>query len=87
LFQRGSIYTIKLLRRGVELSHGREQTILKNIVVRDVMVSDVKSVLESAPMAAVVDLFRKFNLSCLSVVNHKGELVGMISFHDIAGAA
>jgi CIC family chloride channel protein len=75
------------LRRGVEISHGREQTILKRITVRDVMVSDVKSVLESAPMVKVVDLFRKFNLSCLSVVNHKGELVGMISFHDIAGAA
>jgi CBS domain-containing protein len=51
------------------------------------MVTDVKSVLDSAPMVKVADLFRKFNLSCLSVVNHKGELVGMISFHDIAGAA
>jgi CIC family chloride channel protein len=87
LLKRGSIYSLKLLRRGVEISHGREQTILKRITVRDVMVSDVKSVLESAPMVKVVDLFRKFNLSCLSVVNHKGELVGMISFHDIAGAA
>ncbi len=87
LLKRGSIYSLKLLRRGVEISHGREQTILKRITVRDVMVSDVKSVLESAPMVKVVDLFRTFNLSCLSVVNHEGELVGMISFHDIAGAA
>jgi CBS domain-containing protein len=38
-------------------------------------------------MATVVDLFRRFNLSCLTVVNAKGKLVGMISFHDIAGAA
>ena len=87
LLKHGSIYSLKLLRRGVEISHGREQTILKSITVRDVMVTDVKSVLDSAPMVKVVDFFRKFNLSCLSVVNHKGELVGMISFHDIAGAA
>jgi CIC family chloride channel protein len=87
LFQRGSIYSIKLLRRGVEISHGREQTILKNMAVRDVMVRSVKSVLESAPMVTVVDLFRKFNLACLTVVNDKGELVGLISFHDIVGAA
>ena len=87
LLKRGSIYSLKLLRRGVEISQGREQTILKSITVRDVMVSEVKSVLDSAPMIKVVDFFRKFNLSCLSVVNHKGELVGMISFHDIAGAA
>jgi CIC family chloride channel protein len=87
LLKRGSIYSLKLLRRGVEISHGREQTILKSITVRDVMIDDVKSVLESTPMVKVVDLFKKFNLSCLSVVNHQGELVGMISFHDIAGAA
>jgi CIC family chloride channel protein len=85
--KRGSIYSLKLLRRGVEISRGREQKILKSIPVRDVMVSNIKSVLESAPMAKVVDLFEKFNLSCLSVVNDRGELVGMISFHDIAGAA
>jgi CIC family chloride channel protein len=87
LCKRGSIYSLKLLRRGVEISHGREQTILKNIVVNDVMVRDVKSVLETTPMATVVDLFRTFNLSCLTVVNAHGEFVGVISFHDIAGAA
>jgi CIC family chloride channel protein len=85
--KRGSIYSIKLLRRGIEIAHGREQTILKSITVRDVMVQKIQSVLESAPMATVVDLFRRFNLSCLTVVNAKGKLVGMISFHDIAGAA
>ena len=87
LLKSGSMYSMKLLRRGVDISHGREQTVLKSITVSEVMVSDVKSVLESAPMAKVVDLFKKFNLACLSVVNHRGELVGMISFHDISGAA
>ncbi len=85
--KRGSIYSLKLLRRGIEIIHGREQTILKNITVGDVMVQKIQSVVESAPMATVVDLFQRFNLSCLTVVNDKGELVGIISFHDIAGAA
>jgi CIC family chloride channel protein len=85
--KRGSIYSIKLLRRGIDISHGREQTILRNIAVKDVMVRKIQSVLESAPMVTVVDLFRRFNLSCLTVVNDRGELIGMISFHDIAGAA
>ena len=86
-FKRGSIYSLKLLRRGIDIAHGREQTILKNIAVRDVMVRQVHSVVESAPMVTVVDLFQKFNLSCLTVVNADGQLVGVISFHDIAGAA
>ncbi len=85
--KRGSIYSLKLLRRGIDISHGREQTILRNITVEDVMVRRIQSVVESAPMATVLDLFRSFNLSCLTVVDAKGELVGMISFHDIAGAA
>jgi CIC family chloride channel protein len=63
LLKRESIYSLKLLRRGVEISHGREQRILRSLTVRDVMVSDVKSVLESAPMAKVVDLFKKFIMS------------------------
>ncbi|MEJ2365677.1 MAG: CBS domain-containing protein [Deltaproteobacteria bacterium] len=87
LLKRESIYSLKLLRRGVEISHGREQKILRSIKVSDVMVSDVKSVLESTPVVKVVEFFKKFNLSCLSVVNHKGELVGMITFHDITDAA
>jgi len=87
LLKRESIYSLKLLRRGVEISHGREQKILRSIKVSDVMVSDVKSVLESTPMVKVVEFFKTFNLSCLSVVNQKGELVGMISFHDITDAA
>jgi CIC family chloride channel protein len=83
----GSIYSLKLLRRGVEISYGREQTILKNITVEEIMVDDVHSVLESTPMVTVVGLFEEFNLACLTVVNSRGELAGVISFHDIAGAA
>jgi CIC family chloride channel protein len=87
LLKRRSIYSLKLLRRGIDIAQGREQTILRNIAVQDVMVRDIKSVLESTPMVTVVNLFRTFNLSCLTVVNAHGELVGVISFHDIAGAA
>ncbi len=85
--KRGSIYSLKLLRRGIDIAHGREQTILRNITVKEVMVQQIQSVVESVPMATVVDLFRRFNLSCLTVVNDDGALVGMISFHDIAGIA
>ncbi|MFP3871018.1 MAG: chloride channel protein, partial [Syntrophobacteria bacterium] len=85
--RRGSIYSLKLVRRGIEISHGREQTILKNITVREVMIDKVQSVLESAPMETVLELFHRFNLSCLTVVTPQGELVGIITFHDIAGAA
>ena len=85
--KRGSIYSLKLLRRGIEIAHGREQSILRDITVSEVMVRQVQSVVESAPMAVVLSLFQRFNLSCLTVVNAQGKLVGIISFHDVAGAA
>jgi CIC family chloride channel protein len=87
LLKRGSIYSVKLLRRGIDISRGREQSILRTVPVSAVMVSDIKSVTESVPMAMVRELFERFSLSCLTVVNSRGELVGMISFHDVAGAA
>jgi CIC family chloride channel protein len=87
LLKRGSIYSVKLLRRGIDISRGREQSILRTVPVSAVMVSDIKSVTESVPMAMVRELFERFGLSCLTVVNSRGELVGMISFHDVAGAA
>ncbi|MBW1980370.1 MAG: chloride channel protein [Deltaproteobacteria bacterium] len=87
LLKHGSIYSLKLLRRGIDVSGGREQNILRTIRVGEVMVRDIQSVVESAPMAVVLDLFNKFDLSCLTVVNSKGQLVGVISFHDISGLA
>jgi CIC family chloride channel protein len=87
LLKRGSIYSIKLLRRGIDISRGREQSILRTVPVSAAMVSEIRSVPESAPMAMVRELFERFNLSCVTVVNSKGELVGMISFHDVGGAA
>jgi CIC family chloride channel protein len=87
LLKRGSIYSIKLLRRGIDISRGREQSILRTVQVSGVMVSEIRSVTESAPMTMVRELFEQFNLSCVTVVNSRGELVGMISFHDVGGAA
>lgn len=87
LLKSGSIYSLKLMRRGIQIAGGRDQSILKRVQVSQIMVEEVESVVDSAPMDVVVNLFERFNLSCLTVVNSNGQLVGMISFHDVAGPA
>ncbi len=83
LLKDGNIYTIKLMRRGIRLHKGREQSILQNIIVQDVMRRDVFAIKESCFLADIIKAFQDHNVSYLEVVNEAGELSGIISFRDI----
>ncbi len=82
----GSIYTIKLSRRGVELSQGWEQSILQTIKVRDIMHDHVVTVPESTLLGEVIESLKTKDVSYLHVVNENNELTGVISFRDIRSA-
>ncbi|UCG38857.1 MAG: chloride channel protein [bacterium] len=82
----GSIYTIKLSRRGVELSQGWEQSILQTLKVRDIMRGRVVTVPEGMILGEVINRLKTQDVSYLHVVNGKGELTGIISFRDIRSA-
>ncbi|HIJ36645.1 MAG TPA: CBS domain-containing protein, partial [Deltaproteobacteria bacterium] len=79
----GSIYTIKLLRRGVDLSKGLEQNILKNMKVRQIMEKNVVTVPEGMPLVSLISTFKVRNVSYLHMVNKENDLTGIISFRDI----
>ncbi|UCF30232.1 MAG: chloride channel protein [bacterium] len=84
--KRGSIYTIKLSRRGVELSQGWEQSILQALKVGDIMRYQVVKVPESMPLGGVIDSLKTQDVSYLHVVNKDNDLKGIISFRDIRSA-
>lgn len=79
----GSIYTIKLLRRGVDLSKGLEQNILKNMKVRQIMEKNVVTVPEGMPLVSLISTFKVRNVSYLHMINKENDLTGIISFRDI----
>lgn len=81
--KKGSIYTIKLLRRGVDVSGGMEQNILKTLRVREFMTDDVATVPESMTLVNLINTFKTQNASYLHVVNENNDLTGIISFRDI----
>lgn len=81
--KKGNIYTIKLMRRGIVLHRGREQSILQKILVLDVMRKDMRSVRENTFLSDIIKTFQDYNVSYLEVVNEDNEICGIISFRDI----
>ncbi len=80
---RGSIYTIKLLRRGIDIEGGRERHILRQMLVKEVMTPAVITVPESASLERILWIFKTENAPYLHVVDDKDALAGIISFRDI----
>jgi len=84
--KRGSIYTIKLDRRGVEITQGWEQSVLRALKVRDVASDHVVTVPEDMDLVDMVEILKSEDVSHLHMVDEKGELKGIISFTDLRAA-
>ena len=81
--QRGSIYTIKLLKRGIDIESGRGRHLLQHILVKEIMTQDVVTIPETMPLSRIIWTFKTKNAPYLHVVNDQGRLTGIISFRDI----
>lgn len=81
----GSIYTIKLKRRGIDIAGGLEQNILKTMLVQRYMRDDVVKAPENMPLSGLIDTFKTEDASYLHVTDADGRLTGVISFRDIRG--
>jgi len=82
----GSIYTIKLARRGVKLSQGTEQSILQAIKVKDIMSDEVVTIPENMQLGQIIESLKSKDVSHLHVVDENSNLTGIISFRDIRSA-
>lgn len=81
--KRDSIYTIKLRSRGIEISGGLEQNILRSLPVERFMTLDAKIISEATPLIDIINTFKTQDASYLHVVDANGFLTGVISFRDI----
>jgi CIC family chloride channel protein len=81
--KRGSIYTIKLSRRGVDIAYGWEQSILQALKVRDIMNDQVVTIPEQMQLVDVINTLKNKDVSYLHVIDDSGALTGIISFRDI----
>ena len=81
-----SIYTLKLIRRGVDIREGKEVNVLKSMNVKDVMSPYVETVSEDWSVERMSDKISKSKYNSFPVLNSENKLAGIISFNDYSDA-
>lgn len=87
IFSEGSIYTLKLLRRGVDLRAGKDINILKKIKVQEIMTSPVDIVYEDDKLDYVINIMNNSRHNGFPVLNGQEELAGIITLKDVRKAS
>ncbi len=81
-----SIYTLKLVRRGIDIREGKEVNVLKSMHVKDVMSPRVETVSEDWSLDRMSDKISKSKYNSFPVLNSENKLAGIISFNDYSEA-
>jgi CIC family chloride channel protein len=79
---RESIYTFKLIRRGIDIRGGKDVNILNAMYVKNVMYRTVETVSESLHLKAFAKKLPQSKTNNFIVVNDKEELTGILTFLD-----
>lgn len=82
LLRTESIYTIQLLRRGIDI-HRREENLMQAFTVSQVMHREVPTLQDMTPFPEVVRHFLATNMPTCFVVDEQSRLLGAISIHDV----
>lgn len=77
-----SIYTLKLLRRGVDIRSGRDVNLLKSIQVQDVMKPDIESISSDSSLSEVFQRVSNSRYNNFPVVGKDGQVSGIIYYDD-----
>ncbi len=81
--QTGSIYTLKLLRRGLDIYKGQSINVLQAQKVRDIMRVDVTTVPIDAPLMSIVSRFIDEPGNSVFVIDRSQHLCGLITLDEI----
>jgi CIC family chloride channel protein len=81
--QEGSIYTLKLLRRGVDIRAGKTVNVLRHLRTRDVMRREFISAGPGEPLMPLVSRFIDNPGGSVFVVDDEHRLLGVITINEI----
>lgn len=88
LLHRESIYTWKLVRRGVDIHRRRDQNLMRSIPIGTAMtpVEQLVTVNPDTPFEALTELFQSTHSHGFAVVDKNDGLVGIVSLSDLERA-
>ncbi len=82
-FTRESIYTLKLLRRGIAIKEGSEVNVMKSIYIRSVYEKDFQIIHPQDNFNLVINKIVQNSGREFPVVNDKNEIVGIITVDSV----
>ncbi len=85
-FSKESIYTMKLVREGINLYAGKEVNLLKSIPVEEAMARGVQTIPENMSIRGLNKFLEKSKHANFPLVDKNGLLSGIISFQDFKSA-
>ncbi|MDY6834020.1 MAG: chloride channel protein [Chloroflexota bacterium] len=80
---RESIYTMRLVRRGVDIHRQEHADIMRDVTVGEVMTRGFPSVLPTMLVSDLAEEFRQKEHHGFPVVDEYGQLFGIVTLHDI----
>ena len=78
-----SIYTLKLVRKGIQLFRGRDMDVMSSVLVKEVMEKDPVTVTPDASLSDLLDLLETTKSHGFPVLNEQGKLWGVVSLGDL----
>ncbi len=78
-----SIYTLKLIRRGVDLRKGRSVDMLQNLPVSRIMRREFAAVNLDAPLMSIISRFVEQSVNTVFVLDRSGRLAGVVTLDEI----
>lgn len=81
--QKESIYTLKLVRRGVNIFAGREVNVLRSLKLSEIIRKDISLVNANASFSEVLDKMVSSQHNCIYLTDHSNQIAGYISMNEI----
>ncbi len=81
-----SIYTLKMIRKGIDIKQGKEVNVLKSIPVKEVMNEKVDTVQESSTMGDFLEKATRSKYNSFPVLDASGKLTGVLTHTDYQDA-
>jgi len=80
-----SIYTVKLIRRGIFLKAGKDTAILQASKVSEVMDRDFETIPTNMPLVKIMETIESSKETNFVVIDRQGRFVGTLSLQHILG--
>lgn len=85
--QKGSIYTLKLMKKGIDIHEGKELNILKSMKVKDVMRKSIDILSPRTSMSEMIEKFISSQHSYFYIIDESGKISDKISQVELSTIA